>query len=787
MAQEGRGIKITKTIDITPTPRILRTLGDIPFEVWQCLAELSDNSLDAFRDQVRSGTPVEGARLDIVWSKENVPAQDREIVIIDNGPGMSLANLQNAARAGYSANDPINNLGLFGMGFNISTARLGEETIFLSATPEATEWSGIRIDFGELIRKSTFDASVVTEPKKISGECGTKIIVRRLREGVYSDLKSKETTIRRRLEIIYSAILDKGDVEICLQGKALRPLRHCVWGSGRFVMHKGTKVNAIQEVDVDLGDAWFDVSRNRYLSDFESGDAEAQAASGQKNNVKRPRRLRGWIGIQRYFDTSEFGIDFIRNGRKILIGDKSMFGYENPDTGTTIIEYPVELGSTVGGRIVGELHVDYLIPTYQKNGFDTSDKSWRITMDAIRGAGPILPKRRQALGYSGENTSPVGVLANAYRRTESGTKGLALSREVARTFLAEFKKGNPEYQNDDKWYRAAQEEDKTRGGENENTANPVDPGDIPSDDPGNYGPAEPGTVPQSAPTKSSPEPQKAQDVASEKGDLMSRCDKNVSLGGKYTYKTGRAAFEVTSWKVKSGQIRSNGQRVPCILFQDGVEVDFFFDETHSILEEYPITPKQLLLQSLAERFSVRDTPISLQEVFLALIDNHLADERINLLSLKERSEAALSRIRDGLSALLAHRVGKCISLIKSVPAESDSLAQTLLNEAPDLLSAFQDETDNAAKVLAYVSEDTLLHFVEAMPEEFLDDKVFKLPYKKIAFPDATQNDRLRRISLDKVMSYLKDIKMLLRSGSKPSKSELIRYANTLRVLEDRMA
>ena len=56
---------MTKTIDITPTPRILRTLGDIPFEVWQCLAELSDNSLDAFRDQIKSGTPVDGARLDI--------------------------------------------------------------------------------------------------------------------------------------------------------------------------------------------------------------------------------------------------------------------------------------------------------------------------------------------------------------------------------------------------------------------------------------------------------------------------------------------------------------------------------------------------------------------------------------------------------------------------------------------------------------------------------------------------------------------------------------------------
>ena len=36
------------TLDITPTPRILRTIGEIPFQTWQCIAELVDNSIDAF-------------------------------------------------------------------------------------------------------------------------------------------------------------------------------------------------------------------------------------------------------------------------------------------------------------------------------------------------------------------------------------------------------------------------------------------------------------------------------------------------------------------------------------------------------------------------------------------------------------------------------------------------------------------------------------------------------------------------------------------------------------------
>ena len=35
------------TVDITPTPRVLRMLGQIEFAPWQCLAELIDNSIAA--------------------------------------------------------------------------------------------------------------------------------------------------------------------------------------------------------------------------------------------------------------------------------------------------------------------------------------------------------------------------------------------------------------------------------------------------------------------------------------------------------------------------------------------------------------------------------------------------------------------------------------------------------------------------------------------------------------------------------------------------------------------
>jgi len=152
---------ITQVVDITPTPRILRTLGDIPFAAWQCLAELMDNSLDAFSDAEAKGLVIETPRVDIHWSNDSVPNKDREIVVEDNGLGMELEILQKAAKAGYSNNDPIHNLGLFGMGFNIATARLGDETIFLSSTTDSSEWVGIKISFEQLIKDQTFSAPVI--------------------------------------------------------------------------------------------------------------------------------------------------------------------------------------------------------------------------------------------------------------------------------------------------------------------------------------------------------------------------------------------------------------------------------------------------------------------------------------------------------------------------------------------------------------------------------------------------------------------------------------------------
>ena len=548
-------------------------------------------------------------------------------------------------------------------------------------------------------------------------------------------------------------------------------------------MRKGRQIEAIQEIDRDLGASYFDANRNRYLTEDESSDIEINIDNGDKlpdGIVRRSQRLKGWIGIQRYSHVSNFGVDFIRNGRKILTADNSIFSFENPATGTPMLEYPIELGSTVGGRIVGEIHVDYLIPTYQKNSFDTSGFAWRKTIEAIRGAGPVLPKHRKTFGYDGDNESPLGLLISGYRRNDPGTKCLSISRSVAEQFAREFHSDNSEYQSDDKWYKAAQEADRAKGEGGGKSTTPVNTGETPSDEIDDYGPDTIDTVSTSSGSQTS-ETVKPQSPSSSRDELIQTSKKQESMSGKYAYGS-TPPFKITSWKVTNSNIRIGGDRVPSVSFNDGIEVDFFYDETHPILAEYPITPKQLLLQNLAERFTTRDSGISIQQAFLGLISNHLNDERVNVNVLKERAQAIMNLIRESLPTRLSHRMKHTYEVLDNVPSGTENLASVLIEESANLFSAFQNKSDDANQCFAYVTYTSIPFIVEAMPEEFLDAKVFKSPYTQIDIGDEAATKRLQAMSLGKVVTYLRDTCDLL-DGKPSSKYELIRFANTLSILE----
>jgi hypothetical protein len=766
-------------VDITPTPRVLRTLGQIPFAPWQCLAELIDNSIDGFSRADREGIVLTTRSIMVSWPTTS--ATDGRIEVFDTGPGMTLEQLGKCVRAGYSDNDPMNNLGLFGMGFNIATARMGDRTEILSATPNAAQWTGIEIDFSTLVKQQCFNAPTRAVPKDRATDHGTKIIVTKLDPGTFAELKSNVAKLRRNLEEVYSPLLEQLGIEIFVQGKVLSPRPHCLWSQTRYVIHKRQNIPAVIEIDDCLGESLFDSLRNRYLSAEEQDAAlvaESQGHELPNGIVRRQKRIHGWLGIQRYSDPTDFGIDLVRNGRKIRVRDKSLFEFNNPVTLKTEVEYPIELASTAGGRIVGVIHIDHVPPTYQKNDFHRSDPSWQEVVDALRGAGPILPKRRKELGYHGDNTSPLGRLINAYRRGDAGTKCLAAPNSVAREFAEKFANGHVDFLTDEKWWQAAVEQDRLKADQASTGAFDVDAGDSPSDDVASYlsfGETTPTITPQVG---------AANGVVDPLAELRNRSTRIESLSRDYKYTGCVSPIRVVVYAVNTGSILDGDSELPCYIHRSGNQCEFFFNKRHPFLATFPTSPSDLLLLYLAERIKIRDNlpHHDIAALFCDLMLMNFQDRKLDLTCLQERVRAFLEQIREHINSNLGNREAELLDCIHESAGEVEETA-TAIAPNPDLLHRFQSKATGAINAVQFVPNRTLVRVIDRFPEEFFDGTFFRGMYSQINLGHTQASDRLRGQVKDRILALLKDAVSVFSEGmTASSKEDLHRIANCIDTL-----
>jgi hypothetical protein len=179
------------SMNIKPSSRILSVLGDIEFEPWQCVAELVDNSFDDFLEIERSG---------LHWPD----GFKASLVVQDSGRGMSIETLNSAVRAGWSSNDRFSKLGLFGMGFNIATARLGRVARVFTTRSQDEEWLGVEIDLDRI--GDDFEVPILRRPKAL-GEHGTLVEITRLEPSRAAWLAKNAAKIRATLGDVYSYLL----------------------------------------------------------------------------------------------------------------------------------------------------------------------------------------------------------------------------------------------------------------------------------------------------------------------------------------------------------------------------------------------------------------------------------------------------------------------------------------------------------------------------------------------------------------------------------------------------
>jgi hypothetical protein len=769
---------MTTDFDLTPDPRVLQILGEINLDQWKCLAELIDNSVDAFINSRRGGEKVESPSVSI-----SLPTQDRAdaaVAIRDNGPGMTIEELEKAVRAGWSGNNPLDNLGLFGMGFNIATARLGMVTEVYATRAGDSEWTGLRIDLNELRRTRSYHTPRLTRPKSDPSAHGTEIKIVQLKadQRLYFSKNANHQKIRRQLARVYAPLLLSKEDSFSLQlnGQNVQAKRPCHWDPERSVQGSdGKAVHAVESFDYALP------SRHYCLTCMISFAGQQNCPTGGPDckTVEVKRRLHGWIGLQRYMHEEDFGIDIIRNGRVIEVQNKDLFvwtGGERPER-----EYPID-DQRNRGRFIGEVHLDHCRVSYTKDRFERDDTSWAEMVTLMRGEGPLQPQKARALGFEPPD-APLYRMFQAFRRSSPQGKTGRWSRilavknnERAMEMADLFNKGDPEYQTDDKWYALVEEEDRGIVGA---VPTATGPGSLAPQAPDGF--LDEGDANPTGGSSATPPPSSEPLVAPTRQKLheLSRVYKHPLLKVEFTVE----AFVVGSddpdlprkspWALK---IEDPGTRTFL----------FLFNPDHPVFRSVTMTPMDAVLCELAFKtyeFLRETSPDS--AVFAAILADfrgeYADDTKLDPKSIIAFADKALRDIAQSIGTIGdASAFG---ALFAKLPQTAqDKIRRKLASSG---ITSVQTVID-AGEFLAYGEAADIRSFVRQHPDLFFDGKFWAQPYAALDYGDEKVNEEARARVVERYDSYLADAVWLAsqspRDLDRCDRDELIRSTLSVRIL-----
>ena len=719
-------------IDITPSPRVLRMLGQIDFAAWQCLAELIDNSIDAFLEGQEGNKPLTlNPKIAIeLPSAASLDSGTGHLIVKDNGPGMTEEQLRMAVKAGYSGNDPVEKLGLFGMGFNIATARLGKHTEVWTTTADAGEWVGVEIDFDKLEKARKFAAPRLQRGKSDEelqmGLHGTEVRVLKLDPTRVRPLiwGAGKPYTRRRLGKIYSRVIEQLGITILYDAESVQPIRHCIWDRKRSVPTRDNgNVSAVIDINESLASRRFCDVCWVWL---ESIDQECPACGNSGNVHERTRHIKGWIGVQRYFDKQHFGIDLIRNGRVIEELDKDLFYWTDPETNERELEYPID-ATHWGGRIVGELEIDFVRVSHQKDSFDKLDPQWSEVVELIRGRSPFRPQIAHQRGYP-RNTSPLGRLFSGYRSGYGGLNDLVPGYPDGRgrndstilEWVGRFHDGDPDYQDDQKWYDLVLLVEEAKRGQSSGSRGAA--GNLPL-------PFNAGTQ-QGAPNTS---------VGATTEDLIPNTsapvqanmfETDTELSGTYRLALlpGSPSMTVNAKRALQGL-----EGRPIVFDSQSNTVEFRYDPSHSFFEESLETPLDCLIGDLAHRFLLLSGQPQ-REWPLATIERDIRKEYFpetltSITNAAEEARAILDDLREFLDENLPNAAPVSLTLIDrhTLDLIRKGILEIALGGEQDVQQAITN-----GMFIRYVDAAFLVSTPQHWPRLIMDGHFVTVPYDDVS-------------------------------------------------------
>lgn len=461
--------------DFTPDPKVLLALTRTPMQPLDALCELIDNAIDSFAIAKIQGIVVDNPLILIdLPTRKQLSAGTGVVRIRDNGPGMNASDAEKAIKAGFSGNNPYDTLGLFGMGFNISTGKLGNTTTFMTARKDSGKYIRTVIDLNKInaAKSYSLEAKEIDKGDSIfpvdsqgtiievsnwwpAGDANNGFVDKLIQYGM--------PKVRAEIGRRYATILREANVRIMINGEKCEPFEHCVWDEKRSVTKNGDNIPAKIFVDKILGSS----KRCTKCTAIIPSDSTQCPSCGNAGYRTIDEHVRGWIGIQRYDHATDYGIDLIRNGRAIRKAEKQAFFEFVDDFGNVTKDYP---NDSQYGRIIGEIHIDHVPVDFMKTDFQRSSAEWIRAMSYLRGESSLQPKQPGA----DKNKSVVFRLYQGYRRVRNFGKGdmymgiwdpaakkaTRISREVEEEYLEKFRQKLPGYYDDSEWWKLVESADQ---------------------------------------------------------------------------------------------------------------------------------------------------------------------------------------------------------------------------------------------------------------------------------------------------------------------------------------
>ncbi len=726
--------------DLQPDPRILPMLGEINLSQWKCIAELVDNSVDGFLELVRAGQAPSHPEISVAVPTTDTPTA--KVTVRDNGPGMSQDKLEMAVRAGWSGGDPTTNLGLFGMGFNIATARLGTVTTVWTTCEDDVEWVGLCIDFDALRRQRHFRTPSLTRPKIDPKEHGTEITIERLKpeQRQWFAKAANRSLLKRELSRAYSAMLRPIGIpttfNLLLNGTAVQGREHCIWGGEGNPIREVTTakfgpVSSYQVIEVNLPPRPFCKKCWQWLP---ADETACPSCLSDTDVAPRRRSIRGWIGIQRYLSKTDYGIDLLRHGRKIEIASKDLFLWMDGENVEP--EYPID-DPRQRGRVVGEIHLDHCRVTYTKDRFDRTDPAWEDMVRAVRGDGPLRPDKAEEAGF-GTNNSPLFKLFQVFRRSSPKPKVagcyarllIVPDNDRAEEMAKKFHEGDPIYQTDTKWWELVDEADRqlliSSGGGAGASGGAAIPG--PNDTLDGFGPAVPLTTTNPNGASAVPAPPPSPEVPI------------PSLGGEFRSDSTNQRWEIRTLEILDSHPALAGTGRPWILRArpNGIH-EFLINTRHPVFASATMTPLDALLAELAWSTMdfLRGNPgsASFAGVLAELRERYATVHALDPLVLGMQARQVLLDIAGTLPGNVD--TSDALALFGELPSpDQDSIFQKMAMRAAGNPQAIIAE----GRFLEYAPLQVISDFISGHPEIFLDGRCWDDAYATLDYgrPAATQ-------------------------------------------------